>query len=85
MNLSESYKKRLKFLAGIGLMNENFYQNLQPKEAIQKATVDHSSAVKQNNSGQADKIAGNLKAHLESLGYNWKQDPYAMEILGDFL
>lgn len=68
-----------------GLVGENFYQNLQPKEAIQKAMVDHNHALKQNNTGQADKIAGNLKSHLELHKYNWQQDPYAMEVLGDFV
>jgi len=63
----------------------NLYQNLDPKQAVQKASVDHRYAMKSNNQGQADKIAGNLKSHLDSKNYNWKQDSYAMEMLGDYL
>lgn len=64
---------------------QNFYQEMNPKQAIEKATVDYNFALKKNNEGQADKIAGNLKAHLESLNYNWKSDAHALEILSDFL
>ncbi len=64
---------------------ENFYQGMNPQQAIQKATTDYSFATKQGNEGQADKIAGNLKAHLESQNYNWKSDPHALEILSDFV
>ena len=61
----------------------NYYQNLDPKNAIAKAKIDHSNALKQNNQGLGDKIVGNLKSHLDSKGYNWKQDPYAMELIGE--
>lgn len=64
---------------------ENFYQGMNPQQAIQKATIDYSSAIKKGNQGQADKIAGNLKAHLESQNYNWKTDPHALEVLSDFI
>lgn len=63
----------------------NLYQGLDVKKAIEKATTDYASAVKKNNESQADKIAGNLKNHLDSLKYNWKTDPYALEILSDFI
>ena len=85
----KDYNKTVKELPKLGLKEanvvDNFYQNLKPKEAIQKAMVDYNFALKKDNTGQADKIAGNLKSHLESQKYNWKQDPYAMEILSDFL
>jgi len=63
----------------------NFYQGMNPKQAIEKATTDYNFAIKSNNEGQANKIAGNLKSHLESQKYNWKKDPYALEILSDFI
>lgn len=69
-------------------MNENlvnYYQNMQPKDAVNKASIEYKSALKNNNQSLANKISGNLKSHLESVGYNWKQDPYALEILGDFI
>lgn len=65
--------------------NSNFYQGMNPQQAIQKAATDYSFATKKGNDGQADKIAGNLKAHLESQNYNWKADPHAIEILSDFI
>lgn len=63
----------------------NFYQGMQPKQAIEKAKVDYGLSIKKGNEGQADKIAGNLKSFLDAHGYNWKQDPYAMEILSDYI
>ena len=63
----------------------NFYQGMNPKQAIEKATTDYNFAIKSNNESQANKIAGNLKSHLESQNYNWKKDPYALEILSDFI
>jgi len=104
--ISESFKNRIKKLAGIlteeGIIpaqtlskqaysqsndsqQTNFYKNLHPKQAIEKAAIDYNLAVKQNNTGQADKIVGNLKSYLESQNYNWKQDPRALELLSDFL
>ena len=65
--------------------NSNFYQNLQPKDAIIKAKNDQALAMKQNNQGQSDKISAQLKNHLDSKGYNYKQDPYATDVLGDFV
>jgi hypothetical protein len=75
----------LTMVRGIKKLNENFYQNLSPKQAIEKANVDYGFAIKQNNSGQANKIIGNLKSYLETQNYNWKQDPRALEILSDFV
>lgn len=63
----------------------SFYQGMQPKQAIEKAKMDYNSAIKKGNEGQADKIVGNLKSFLDAHGYNWKQDPYAMEILSDYI
>lgn len=60
-------------------------QGMNPKQAIEKATTDYNFAIKSNNEGQANKIAGNLKSYLESQNYNWKKDPYALEILSDFI
>ena len=65
--------------------NSSFYQGMNPKQAIEKATTDYNFAIKNNNGGQANKIAGNLKSHLESQNYDWKKDPYALEILSDFI
>lgn len=62
---------------------DNFYQNMNPKDAIAKAKIDYSSAMKQNNQGLADKISGNLKTFLSSKGYNWNQDPSALEIIDE--
>jgi hypothetical protein len=61
----------------------NFYQNMNPKDAIAKAKVDYTSAMKQNNQGLADKISGNLKTFLSSKGYNWNQDPSALEVIDE--
>ena len=33
----------------------------------------------------ADKISGNLKSYLDTKKYDWKKDPHALEILGDFV
>jgi hypothetical protein len=64
---------------------DNLYQNMNPKDAIQKAAIDFNHATKTGNEAQANKVAGNLKSMLDSSSYNWKQDPYAMDILGDFV
>jgi hypothetical protein len=61
----------------------NFYQNLDPKQAIEKAGMDYNLAMKQGNQGQAEKIAGNLKSKLSISNYNWQQDPRALEIIGE--
>lgn len=63
----------------------NFYQGMNPKQAIEKATIDYNFAMKKNNESQANKIAGNLKSHLEAQNYDWKKDPYAVDILSDFV
>lgn len=64
---------------------ENLYQNMTPKDAINKAKIEYDNATKTQNIGLANKIAGNLKTYLDSIDYNWKQDPYALEILSDFV
>ena len=76
-------------------LNENYepldsYDNLfqrytEPRDAIHSAIIGYNHAIKSNNTGMADKISGNLKSHLESMNYDWKKDPYALEVLGDFL
>lgn len=53
------------------------------KHAIEKAKLDYNLAIKQNNTGLADKILGNLKSRLDELKYNW--NPYALELLNDYL
>lgn len=63
----------------------NYYQGLQPKEAINKAKVEYNFAIKNNNDGQANKITSNLKQHLNQQQYDWKRDPQAMDILSDFI
>jgi hypothetical protein len=81
-SLSEGLRKKVKKHITEA---ESFYQGMNPKQAIEKATVDYNFALKNGNEGQADKIAGNLKSHLESQNYNWKSDPNALEILSDFI
>ena len=63
----------------------NYNQGQDVKQAIDKSIIDYNYAIKSNNEGLANKIAGNLKTFLDSNNYNWKQDPRALEILGDFL
>lgn len=55
------------------------------QKMIQDARMQINHAIKSNNQGLANKIAGNLKSQLEFSGYNWKQDPYALEILSDYI
>lgn len=64
---------------------ENLYQGLDPKRAIEKAKIDYNHAIKTNNDSLANKISGNLKSHLDSQRYDWKKDPYALDILSDFV
>lgn len=63
----------------------NYYQDMTPESAIEKAKLDFRLANKKGNVGQVDKILGNLKTHLDDIGYNWRQDPQALELLGDYL
>ena len=58
---------------------------MTPTDAINKAKLEYDHAIKTQNIGLANKIAGNLKTHLDSNNYNWKQDPNALEILSDFV
>lgn len=67
-----------------GLDEANF-NNPAIKQAIEKAKTEYSHAIKLNNQGLGDKILGRLKSYLESQNYNWKQDPYASELLADYL
>ena len=55
------------------------------KAMISKAKMERDKALKNGNDGLADKIEGRLKVKLDNLNYNWKADPDAMEVLGDFL
>ncbi len=55
------------------------------KAMISKAKMERDKALKDGNGGLADKIEGRLKVKLDNLNYNWKTDPDAMEVLGDFL
>lgn len=64
---------------------KNFYENMKAKDAIEKARKDYDLAIKKNNESQANKIAGNLKDHLEYLNYAWEKDPLAVDILADFV
>lgn len=70
---------------GINESFENLYKGLDPKRAIEKAKVDYTHAIKMNNDGLANKISANLKSYLDSQRYDWKKDPYALEILSDFI
>lgn len=64
----------------------NYYQgSITVDDAIEKARNDFNLAMKQGNEGQADKILGNLKTYLDSVGYNWKTDPITLELLGDYI
>ena len=54
------------------------------KAIIQQARVNRDKAIKMGNEGMADKIEGNLLKKLQSLNYNFRQDPDAMEVLGDY-
>ncbi len=58
----------------------SYYQGMQPKAAIQKATQDHNAALKQGNHGLANKIYSQLKSALDAQGYNWKQDPHVLSL-----
>ena len=42
-------------------IGDNYYKELDPKAAIDKATIDFQHANKTDNDGLANKIAGNLK------------------------
>jgi len=66
-------------------INDNYYKELDPKAAIDKATIDFQHANKTGNDGLANKIAGNLKIYLDYKQYDWKKDPKALEILDGFL
>ena len=55
------------------------------KAMISKAKMERDKTLKNGNDGLADKIEGRLKVKLDNLNYNWKADPDAMEVLGDFL
>lgn len=55
------------------------------KDLIQKTAVGVRHAMKQGNQGLADKWAVRLKDNLTKQGYNWKSDPDALEILGDYI
>ena len=55
------------------------------KAIIQQAKVNRDKAIKGGNEGMADKIEGNLLKKLQDLNYDFKKDPDAMEVLGDFL
>jgi len=55
------------------------------RSLIQKTAEGVRHATKQGNNGLADRWAIKLKNELENQGYNWKRDPYALEILGDYL
>lgn len=68
----------------LGLDEANF-NNPAIKQAIEKAKTEYSHAIKLNNQGLGDKILGRLKSYLESQNYDWKQDPYATELLADYL
>ena len=92
----EIKRQRQLMMHAIGMVNEgvepkvnedlgNFYDGMSPKDAIRKASVDHSFARRGGDVGRADKIVGNLKTHLEKQNYNWKTDPYALELLSDFI
>lgn len=66
-------------------VNNNYYEELTAKDAINKAKIEYDYTIKNNNIGLAEKIAANLKSHLDSINYNWKKDPYAIEILSDYI
>lgn len=63
----------------------NYYKDLSAKDAIGKATMDLNHAKKVSNDGLVEKITSQLKEHLEKINYDWKKDPHALEILGDYL
>lgn len=48
-------------------------------------SVKHNHAIKIGNTGMADKIAARLKSQLEDMGYDWKSDPSALEMLSDYI
>lgn len=60
-------------------------RNLEAEKLINKASIEHRHAIKTGNEGLADKISAKLKDDLEAIEYNWQQDPYAIELLGDYI
>lgn len=70
---------------GVIVEEVNFFQGLDPKKAIEKAKTEVEHANKSNNWAMGEKIGGQLKSYLDSKHYNWKQDPHALDILGDFV
>lgn len=56
------------------------FQGMEPKAAIQKATVNHDAALKRGNHSLASQIYWQLKTYLDSKGYNWKQDAAVMAL-----
>lgn len=60
---------------------KNYFEGMAAKDAINKAKIEHTGAVKKGNQSLADKIEMNLKNHLENIKYEWKRDPDALDII----
>jgi len=60
-------------------------RNRAAEEVIQDFAVDIRGAIKKGDKNTENKLKQQLKRELEMMDYNWKQDPDALELLGDFI
>lgn len=56
---------------------------IKARELISKYVQLHRRAMNSGDREKASRISNNMKDTLEQLGYNWRQDPYALEIMDE--
>jgi len=63
----------------------NLKENNHVNQIIQKYAPHIKNAEKKNDPVALDRLQGKLKTILIDMGYNWKQDAFALELIGDEL
>lgn len=56
---------------------------MKARDLIAKYTQLHRHAMKLGDKDKATAISDALRSNLKSIGYNWKQDPHALEIIDE--
>lgn len=60
-------------------------EQVNVQDIIQSYRPKILGAAKQGDHVTLDRLQGKLKGVLQSVGYNWKQDPLAIELIGEEL
>ncbi len=63
---------------------ETFVETQEVSDIIEKAKVEIQHAKKSNDAKKAKEVAMNLMNKLDELGYEWRKDASAADLIGEY-